>query len=108
MEPSRGRLGPDETKELLETIVFQQLAETCVQKGGSRLAQVGQGSWQANLLRKCANAVQAENAEQLRAAMGSPSDAVIFLPHQARVTLPIIERICNENALNKFIVWETN
>lgn len=107
MEHKHGRLKPDEAQELLETMVFQQLAGDCAQKGGSRLAKVRRASWQADILRQSKEVLIVESAEKLREAMGSSSTPVIFLPQTAMVTLPIIERICTESALDKFVIWET-
>lgn len=108
MEQKQGRLKPDEAQELLETLAFQQAAETAVRgtQHSSRLARFKTGSWQVDVICKAKDTITASTPEELRIAIGNPAAAVIFLPQSAMITAEIIERICTESALEKFIVWE--
>lgn len=98
-----------QAKELLETLAFQEAAETA-QHGRqhySRLARLPVGSWQAETIRQSADIAVAESVETLRAAMQSPEKSLIFIPHTAFVTASVIETICTESPLSKMIIWET-
>lgn len=100
----------EQARALLETMAFQEMASTAVAgtSHGSRLARLKPGAWQAGILRHSAGVVEASDGVSLRRAMQHPGDAVIFLPQEAMVTAGIIERICAESGLAKFIVWETD
>lgn len=100
-------LNPEEARELMETSAFQQVAETATRglTHGSRRAHVSCGSWQASFISK-AKDTSAETPEELRKAMENLAAVVIFLPQTARVATEIIERICADSPLEKFIVWE--
>jgi len=98
-----------QAKDILETLAFQDAAEGAQQgrQHFSRLARLPAGSWQAELIRRSPDVTTVDSAETLRAAMGTPDVAVIFLPQTAFVTGEIIERICFESPLSKMIIWET-
>ncbi|MDP2204696.1 MAG: hypothetical protein Q8K65_00135 [Alphaproteobacteria bacterium] len=98
-----------EAKDILETLAFQTAAEGAQQgrQHYSRVAHLPAGSWQAELIGRSPDVTTADSAETLRAAMGQPDVAVIFLPQTAFVTADIIERICCESPLSKMIIWET-
>lgn len=102
-------VNPQQAKEILETLAFQEAAETAQQgrQHYSRLARLPAGSWQAELIRQSPEVTVADSAETLRSAMGKPDVAVIFLPQTAFVTAEIIERVCSESPLSKMIIWET-
>jgi hypothetical protein len=99
-----------EAKDILETLAFQTASEGAQQgrQHYSRVARLPAGSWQAELIGQAPDVTTADSAETLRAAMGTPDVAVIFLPQTAFVTGDIIERICSESPLSKMIIWETD
>jgi len=108
-EEDKMQVQKKEAMALLETLAFQEAAEGALhgRQHASRLARLPAGGWQAEMVRRAADAVVAENAESLRTAMENPETVVIFLPQTAMVTAEIIERICAESPLAKMIIWET-
>lgn len=103
-------INASEARELLETLAVNHAADQS-QHGlqhASRLARLKVNSWQADMIRGSSEIRTANNPPELRALMGDPEPAVIFLPQSAMITAEIIERICAESSLNKMIIWETN
>ena len=99
-----------EAQELLETLAINHAASGA-QHGlqhASRVARLKVNSWQADMIRGSSEIKTANNPPELRALMGDPEPAVIFLPQSAMITAEIIERICSESSLNKMIIWETD
>jgi hypothetical protein len=103
-------INANQARELLETLAVNHAADGA-QHGlqhASRLARLKVNSWQADIIRGTQEIKTANNPPELRALMGDPEPAVIFLPQSAMITAEIIERICSESSLNKMIIWETN
>lgn len=103
-------INASEARELLETLAVNHAADKSTHglQHASRLARLKVNSWQADIIRSSPEIKTANNPPELRALMGDPEPAVIFLPQSAMITAEIIERICSESSLNKMIVWETN
>ncbi len=95
---------------ILENLALQKAGDTA-QHGvehGSTICRLPAKSWQADIIRKSPDMLQARNPMELRQAMKDPAKPVIFLSTEAIVTRDVIDRICAENPLNKMIIWETD
>lgn len=103
-------INAQEARDLLETLAINHAADSARQgyDHASRIGRLKVNSWQAEILRNAHDIRAANNPSELRALMGAPEVAVVFLPQTAMVTAEIIDRICSESSLSKTIIWETN
>lgn len=104
----QGHLMSTETLDELGSVVAQQKA---MERGplflphGCRLFQVASG-WESNMIRKDKGVATAETLLELEAALRNPDVKVLFIPVNALMTTPDIEKICQRNGVTKTLFKE--
>jgi hypothetical protein len=97
--------------ELLDKVGAAVAQQKAMERGplflphGSRLFQVASG-WESNMIRQDKGVASAETLLELEAAIRNPEVKVVFIPVNALMTTPDIEKICQRNGVTKTLFKE--
>ncbi len=72
---------------------------------GCRLFEVASG-WESNMIRRDKGVASASTMLELEDAIRSPDVKIVFIPLDAMVTAPDIEKICQRNGVAKTLFKE--